>query len=395
MGGGDLNLKKSWHPNTMKNMEKVWKAEQRQEAEQKKIRELQRELQEERNREEITSYAEMQGVIDKKDGSKLDWMYKGPGGKVDREQYLLGKTIDKPLEEQLKTEKVSSTSVVDSTSRMHPEYDGIPTNILKTFGSGSGHVDVARKIMEDPLSAIRKKEVETRTELLSNPVRMKQLKELLEKQKSGKKHKKHKKEKKNKKSKYNDDEDLDKLLAAKYSKLKHVMEQKDLKKILEEEAKSKKANAKRSRSRSESVSSDEDRPKKKAFGLVLPAGYSKKESARRERSRSPPKKKPDPLPQKYRREAPKKLSEEEKAARLREMQANAGWRDSERTKNVKRYRAEDTFEKEHHKEKYDSSFINKQLAKAAERGTVEERIRSNKNYIQRGSGSMDKNFARR
>jgi hypothetical protein len=58
--------------------------------------------------------------------------------------------------------------------------DGIPTNILKTFGlSGTGQVDTARKLMEDPLSAIRKKEVETRTELLSNPVRMKQLKEMV------------------------------------------------------------------------------------------------------------------------------------------------------------------------------------------------------------------------
>lgn len=58
--------------------------------------------------------------------------------------------------------------------------DGIPANILKTFGlSGTGQVDTARKLMEDPLSAIRKKEVETRTELLSNPVRMKQLKEMV------------------------------------------------------------------------------------------------------------------------------------------------------------------------------------------------------------------------
>jgi hypothetical protein len=37
----------------------------------------------------------------------------------------------------------------------------------------------------------------------------------------------------------------------------------------------------------------------------------------------------------------------------------------------------------------------KQLARAAEKGTVEDRIRSNKNYIQRSSGAMDKNFARR
>ncbi|XP_075027647.1 pre-mRNA-splicing factor CWC25 homolog isoform X2 [Calonectris borealis] len=41
MGGGDLNLKKSWHPQTLRNVEKVWKAEQKHEAERKKIEELQ------------------------------------------------------------------------------------------------------------------------------------------------------------------------------------------------------------------------------------------------------------------------------------------------------------------------------------------------------------------
>lgn len=60
--------------------------------------------------------------LSKKDGNKLDWMYRGPGRSVDREQYLLGKAVDKPLEEQVKAEKTTSTSVVDSTSRMHPEY---------------------------------------------------------------------------------------------------------------------------------------------------------------------------------------------------------------------------------------------------------------------------------
>uniref|UniRef100_A0A8C0BBC9 CBF1-interacting co-repressor CIR N-terminal domain-containing protein n=1 Tax=Buteo japonicus TaxID=224669 RepID=A0A8C0BBC9_9AVES len=39
----DLNLKKSWHPQTLRNVEKVWKAEQKHEAERKKIEELQRE----------------------------------------------------------------------------------------------------------------------------------------------------------------------------------------------------------------------------------------------------------------------------------------------------------------------------------------------------------------
>lgn len=57
------NLKKSWHPQTMKNIERVWKAEQKYEAERKKIEELQKELKEERSREEMTRYAEETGAI--------------------------------------------------------------------------------------------------------------------------------------------------------------------------------------------------------------------------------------------------------------------------------------------------------------------------------------------
>lgn len=57
------NLKKSWHPQTMKNIERVWKAEQKYEAERKKIEELQKELKDERSREEMTRYAEETGAI--------------------------------------------------------------------------------------------------------------------------------------------------------------------------------------------------------------------------------------------------------------------------------------------------------------------------------------------
>uniref|UniRef100_A0A8C6FX03 CBF1-interacting co-repressor CIR N-terminal domain-containing protein n=1 Tax=Moschus moschiferus TaxID=68415 RepID=A0A8C6FX03_MOSMO len=78
MGGGDLNLKKSWHPQTLRNVEKVWKAEQKHEAERKKIEELQRELREERAREEMAReemqrYAEDVGAVKKKE-EKLDWI---------------------------------------------------------------------------------------------------------------------------------------------------------------------------------------------------------------------------------------------------------------------------------------------------------------------------------
>lgn len=39
------------------------------------------------------------------DEKKIGWMYKGPGGEIDREAYLLGKRIDKPFEEMAKAEK--------------------------------------------------------------------------------------------------------------------------------------------------------------------------------------------------------------------------------------------------------------------------------------------------
>lgn len=57
------NLKKSWHPQTLKNIERVWKAEQKHEAERKKIEELQKELKDERAREEITKYAQETGAV--------------------------------------------------------------------------------------------------------------------------------------------------------------------------------------------------------------------------------------------------------------------------------------------------------------------------------------------
>lgn len=70
------NLKKSWHPSTLKNQERVWKAEQQKAEEDRKMAELQRELKEEREREFLQRTAEESGAVEKKGDAKLDWMYK-------------------------------------------------------------------------------------------------------------------------------------------------------------------------------------------------------------------------------------------------------------------------------------------------------------------------------
>ncbi|ELK35883.1 Pre-mRNA-splicing factor CWC25 like protein [Myotis davidii] len=187
MGGGDLNLKESWHPQTLRNVEKVWKAEQKHVAERRKIEELQRELREERAREEMQCYAEDVGAVKKKE-EKLDWMYQGPGGMVNRDEYLLGRPADKYVFEKMEKKEAGCSS----------ETGLLPGSIFAPSGANS-LLDLASKIPEDPLFIIRKKEEEKKREVLNNPVKMKKIKELLQmslekKEKKKEKKKQHKKQ---------------------------------------------------------------------------------------------------------------------------------------------------------------------------------------------------------
>lgn len=116
-----------------------------------------------------------------------------------------------------------------------------------------------------------------------------------------------------------------------------------------------------------------------------------------------------------------KLSDEEKERRRQEMLQNASWRDKEREENVKRYRKEEDREKQQLHENFDEDFARytqlfvlyvfkldvtafsnfplfscrKQFSKAANQTSVEGRIKSKLNTIQRSKMSMDQNFARR
>ncbi|XP_053666385.1 pre-mRNA-splicing factor CWC25 homolog [Anopheles marshallii] len=245
MGGGDLNTKKSWHPNTMKNQERVWKAEQQEAAEKRRLNELRREIDEERNREELKSIGQKSGILPTDDSDKkLEWMYRGPSQLVNREEYLLGRTIDKTFEELDAQEKASNSTFGVAQPKNHVEHECIPFSIRQHKDVLSNdQVDLARKLMEDPLMMIKQKEMESRQKILQNPVKLKELHRLLkgdqslknsEEKKVKKKDKKAKKskksQKKKKKSKKHSDSsgsgsdsdgsaDLDKLLAEKYKKV--------------------------------------------------------------------------------------------------------------------------------------------------------------------------------
>ncbi|KAM8878501.1 pre-mRNA-splicing factor CWC25 homolog isoform 2-T2 [Spinachia spinachia] len=406
MGGGDLNLKKSWHPQTMKNIERVWKAEQKHDAECKKIEELQKELKDERAREEITRFAQQAGSIKKKD-DRLDWMYQGPAGQVSRDEYLLGRAIDKQITDQYE----------EPESGPSAETGLLPGSIFNPTTPAS-NLDLAAKIREDPLFEIRKREEEKKREVLSNPVKMKKIKEMLRQNlKQKDKKKKRKKDKKEKKG----DKERRKEKKHKRRSLSSSSEEEEEKKY-------------RQHSRDDSSADTKNRSHHHhhhhhpGYGLLVPAvrhhqaTSHSNHSGRREKSRSQSPhrnnresrlnssldggvRKVDPRAsstqgerhQRSRHPVSKKLSSEELERKRREMMDHAKQRDEDRENNVKRYKRQDEQEKQREQNvKHDryAGFIHNMKLDSAASSTVEDRVKRNIHSIQRTAASLD-NFMKR
>ncbi|XP_034744115.1 pre-mRNA-splicing factor CWC25 homolog [Etheostoma cragini] len=404
MGGGDLNLKKSWHPQTMKNIERVWKAEQKHEAECKKIEELQKELKDERAREEITRFAQEAGSIKKKD-DRLDWMYQGPAGQVSRDEYLLGRSIDKQITDQYE----------EPESGPSAETGLLPGSIFNPTTPAS-NLDLAAKIREDPLFEIRKREEEKKREVLSNPVKMKKIKEML-RQNLDKRDKKKKRKKEKKEKQRKEDKERRKEKKHKRRSSSSGSDEEDEKKH-------------RLHSRDDSSADTKSRSHHlPGYGLLLPAGRHHQSSApsnpsgrrERSRSRSPPRnnrhsqfnsssshrseRKVEPrvsslqTERNHRQRHPvsKKLSADELERKRREMMDQAKQREEDRENNVRRYKKQDEQEKQREQNaKHDrhAGFIHNMKLESAASSSVEDRVKRNIHSIQRTAASLD-NFMKR
>ncbi|XP_012695477.2 pre-mRNA-splicing factor CWC25 homolog [Clupea harengus] len=402
MGGGDLNLKKSWHPQTLKNIERVWKAEQKFEAERKKIEELQKELKDERAREELTKFAQQAGAVKKKD-DRLDWMYQGPGGQISRDEYLLGRPVDKQILEQYEEPETGPCAQT-----------GLLPGSIFNPNTPASNLDMAAKIREDPLFEIRKREEEKKRSVLSNPVKMKKIKEMLrqnldvkDKKKKRKKDKKDRKEEKRERRK----------------EKKH--KRRDSSSGSEDDYRKPRSHAK-DNSPSPPTSHHHHKP---GYGLLIPNGRSHHSSAatdrsanhQRDRSRSPPshhshrdnhsshdaerrgppRRPPSPPKPRYQRPKhanhTKHASAEDLEKKRRQMMEFAQQRDEERESNVRRYRQQEEQEKARDTKKPDrhASFIHEMKLESAATSSVEDRVKRNIHSIQRTSASLEKNFMRR
>ncbi|KTG04160.1 hypothetical protein cypCar_00042247, partial [Cyprinus carpio] len=321
----------------LKNIERVWKAEQKHEAERKKIEELQKELKEERAREEITRYAQETGAVKKKD-DRLDWMYQGPAGQISREEYLLGRPIDKQITQQYE----------EPESGPSAETGLLPGSIFNPTSSVSTN-DMAAKIREDPLFEIRKfnlhfifskREEEKKRGVLTNPVKMKEIQKML----------------------------------------RHNLE-KEKKRTQKKKKREEKERRKEKRHRKKSSSCNEDDTKNRFFVCQ-----------KRNDQMSQPLINITNQAMDF-----KHLSAEELEKKRREMMDFAHEREVERQNNVHRYKRQEEQEKARDNARQDrqAGFIHDMKLESAATSSLEDRVKRNIHSIQRTPAALEKNFMRR
>lgn len=163
MGGGDLNLKKSFHPTLRRNQQAVWDAEQKALAERKRTQQRINEIKEERAKEELQRQLEAAGG--KKRIDRVDWMYQGPtdggaGTTEETEAYLLGKRRIDNLIKGTEHKKLEKAAGEES---------------FMALQNANTARDTAAKIRDDPLLAIKKQEQATYEAMMNDPIRRRQL----------------------------------------------------------------------------------------------------------------------------------------------------------------------------------------------------------------------------
>lgn len=117
--------KKSWHTANLKNVEKVWIAEEKFKDEQKKVEELKKQIEEERQIQELRDLQLANGQKSNK-RERVDWMYDGPMANTNNtaEEYLLGKEFTLDTKEEaigFVQKDTFSNNPTDAFSRLHED----------------------------------------------------------------------------------------------------------------------------------------------------------------------------------------------------------------------------------------------------------------------------------
>ena len=154
MGSGDLNLLKSWNPKLMKNRKKVWETEQDLNTEQQKLNTRLKEIEKERELNELLNESSKDKPETLKNDlalkkSGLEWMYQDAKLSDEKEDYLLGKKkLDSSILNQPATPPVRAATTISAS--------GAATSI-------SSQKKKSKLLKDDPMSKFKVTKQQRRT----------------------------------------------------------------------------------------------------------------------------------------------------------------------------------------------------------------------------------------
>ncbi|CAA0818049.1 Unknown protein [Striga hermonthica] len=373
--------KKGWHTGSLRNVENVWKAEQKHEAEQRKLEELRKQIHEERERAEFRQLQEQAGLIPKQE--RLDFLYES-GLAVGK-----GSSSFKALESLPKTEPDATAS----TSSASAKQSAVPGALFEEKSQSAN--DAWRKLHSDPLLLIRQREQEALARVKNNPVQMAMIRKSVqaEKEKDIKKHKKkhhHRKKSKHRSHSSENESDHEKQRRNHHNSSKpDKPSSRRAHSSFDEETSREDARRRKYREK------NDDRHKSKTSDHYTSQhqetrGYLGSSSDR------PPR--PGPYDSSKPRK-PVKLSEEERAARLREMQTDAEIHEQQRWKRLKKAADSEAREAVKDQASVGRNFLDsvQKSVYGAEKGgskSIEESVRRRMHYSQ-GRSAAESNAFRR
>ncbi|XP_064986679.1 uncharacterized protein LOC135668533 [Musa acuminata AAA Group] len=318
--------KKGWHTGSLRNIENVWKAEQKHEAEQRKLEELRKQIQDEREKSEFRLLQEQAGLVPRQE--RLDFLYES------------GLAVGKGSSDGFKAlQAPPAAASTTSTSEASSSKAAVPGALFEDKPQSAN--DTWRKLHSDPLLLIRQREQEALARIKNNPIKMAMIQKSVEDEKKKKQDKKEKK----RHSRYTHEKDGTR---SNYS----ASEQHHTDSELGMEDKNRETNRQR------------EQP-----------GYN-------------------------RRRVVPKMSEEERAARLREMQLDAELHEEQRMKRLKRATEADAQEAMRASFSRGKNFLvaAQNSIYGAEKGgsaTIEESVRRRAYYSQGSSAAHESNAFRR
>ncbi|KAG1363829.1 pre-mRNA-splicing factor CWC25 [Cocos nucifera] len=171
--------KKGWHTGSLRNIENVWKAEQKHEAEQRKLEELRKQIQEERERSEFRQLQEQAGLVPRQE--RLDFLYESG--------LAVGKGSCEGFKALQPQPPPAAPTVEASSSKA-----AVPGALFEDKPQSAN--DAWRKLHSDPLLLIRQREQDALARIKNNPIKMAMIKKSVEAEKKQKQEKEEKREKK-------------------------------------------------------------------------------------------------------------------------------------------------------------------------------------------------------